>query len=324
MSCEVLLDQPAEHLDALARLHEADRARAVAHEPREQLGGLAERRAARPERRRRSAAGSTSRCAAAASGEPSRSIRRDVLQAGQALGELDRVGDRRGGQQEARLGAVGGRDPPQPAQDVGRRASRTRRGRRAPRRSRRPRGSRTAPPRRRGWGGCRRAACRGWSARRSRCGGSGRAPRAACRRRRSPGARAWSGRTPPAHAPGPARAPWSGTGTARARAAVAAEHVERRQVEAQRLARGGARSSRSSGPPRPRLQRLAPGGSTGARRRMPRERREHVRVQLRGRLDEPRPPGALARLAHEPPVLAAGVQQRAPRLGSAVGAKDLR
>ena len=55
----------------------------------------------------------------AARGAPSRSTRRDVLEAGQALGQLDRVGDRRRGEQEARLGAVGRGDPPQPPQHVG-------------------------------------------------------------------------------------------------------------------------------------------------------------------------------------------------------------
>ena len=40
-------------------------------------------------------------------------------QAGQRLGQLDGIGDRGGGQQEARLGAVDGRRPPQPPQHVG-------------------------------------------------------------------------------------------------------------------------------------------------------------------------------------------------------------
>ena len=39
--------------------------------------------------------------------------------ADQPLGQLERVGDRRRGEQEARLGAVGPRDPAQPAQHVG-------------------------------------------------------------------------------------------------------------------------------------------------------------------------------------------------------------
>ena len=60
------LTSAAQHLDALARLHEADRARALADELGQQLGGLAERRAARAQLARRSAAGSTRRSAAAA------------------------------------------------------------------------------------------------------------------------------------------------------------------------------------------------------------------------------------------------------------------
>ena len=44
---------------------------------------------------------------------------RDLVQPRQPLGELDGVGDRRAREQEARLGAVGVGDPPQPAQHVG-------------------------------------------------------------------------------------------------------------------------------------------------------------------------------------------------------------
>ena len=105
-------------LDALARLHEADQARAVAHEPREQLGRLGERGAALAE---------------ILVGErrvPDRDLpswrrravdvdQAEVLQPRQALGQLDRVGDRGGGEQEARGRAVGGGDPAQAAQDVG-------------------------------------------------------------------------------------------------------------------------------------------------------------------------------------------------------------
>ena len=53
-----------------------------------------------------------------AAGEPSRSISAISLQAGQPLRELQRVGDRRAREQEARLGPIGGRDPPQPPQHV--------------------------------------------------------------------------------------------------------------------------------------------------------------------------------------------------------------
>ena len=74
VACEVLLDQAAQQLDALARLHEADRrarprARAApaARRPRRAPSGAC--RAPR-----RSAAGSTSRSAARGAGEPSSSI----------------------------------------------------------------------------------------------------------------------------------------------------------------------------------------------------------------------------------------------------------
>ena len=43
----------------------------------------------------------------------------DVVEAGQPLGEVERVGDRRRGEQEARLGAVGGGDPSEAADHVG-------------------------------------------------------------------------------------------------------------------------------------------------------------------------------------------------------------
>jgi hypothetical protein len=44
---------------------------------------------------------------------------RDLVEAGEPLGQLHRVGDRRAGQEDPRLGPVGGGDPPQAAQDVG-------------------------------------------------------------------------------------------------------------------------------------------------------------------------------------------------------------
>jgi hypothetical protein len=53
----------------------------------------------------------------------------------------------------------------------------------------------------------------------------------------------------------------------------------------------------------------------------PIERREHVRVQLRGQIDQLRPAGAFARLAHEPLVRAALVQERGPRLDLAFFAR---
>ena len=99
---------------------------------------------------------------AAPTGEPSSSISVHVLEAGQALGELDRVGDRRRGEQEARLGAVRGGDPAQPPQHV--RDVRAEHAavdvRLVDDDDREVREQ--APPRRRGGAGSRRAACRGW------------------------------------------------------------------------------------------------------------------------------------------------------------------
>ena len=76
LSREVVAHQPAQHLDALARLHEADHARALADQAGQQLGRLAERRAALAGCLDRSAAGSRSRsCAAARASRRGRSAR---------------------------------------------------------------------------------------------------------------------------------------------------------------------------------------------------------------------------------------------------------
>ena len=66
--------------------------------------------------------------------------------------ELAGVRDRRRGEQELRLGAVDAREPAQPPEDVRRRASRTRRGRRAPRRRRRSARFESTSPQRSWWG----------------------------------------------------------------------------------------------------------------------------------------------------------------------------
>ena len=217
---EVVADEPAQQLDALARLHEADRARALAHEPGEQLGRLAERRAPRAERlvgQRRV----PHRDLPLGRGRAVASISANVLEAGQALGQLDRVGDRRRGQQEARLGAVRGGDPRAAGAARWPRASRTRRGRRAPRRPRRPQvGEQVGPGGVVGQDADVQHVGVGEHDVGAACG-SPRAPRAACRRRRSPGAPASRGRRRPARAPGPARAPWSGRGRAPAPSAAA-------------------------------------------------------------------------------------------------------
>ena len=84
----------------------------------EQLGRLGEHRAAASSSSGRSPAGSRSRSAARpAARRRSRPARNGV--ADQPLGELDRVGDRRRGEDEPGLGAVEARDPAQAAQDVG-------------------------------------------------------------------------------------------------------------------------------------------------------------------------------------------------------------
>ena len=142
---------------------------------------------------------------------------RDVVEAGQPLGELDRVGDRRAREQEARLGPVRGGDPPQPPQDVARRASRRRRGRRAPRRRRRRRGWRRSRP------------TRAWLGRIPTCSMSGFVRTRFARRRiavRSSRARVAvvdrrahllaEPERVRSRAPGPGPAPSSGRGTARA------------------------------------------------------------------------------------------------------------
>ena len=182
---------------------------------------LAERERALPARRRARPAGATRRRARSRAA-PSSSSRSGGFQSAivrsargapsssttvastprSDCGELAGVGDRRRGEQEARLGAVDAREPPEPPEHVRRRASRTRRGRRAPRRSRRRRGSRARRPSGRGAAARRGGACPGWSGSGSTTCGSASAARSACRRRRSrrapsargarASARAWS------------------------------------------------------------------------------------------------------------------------------------
>jgi len=49
-----------------------------------------------------------------------------------------------------------------------------------------------------------------------------------------------------------------------------------------------------------------------------------MRMELAWRLDQPRPAGTFARLAHEPAIVTRRVQQRAPRLGMAIFGHGLR
>ena len=289
---------------------------------REQLGRLAERRAPRAERlvgqRRvphRDAPRGRRRAVVV--------DQRDVLEAGQALGQLDRVGDRRRGRagsaarcrRRRRCGAGGAAR--------WRRASRTRRGRRAPRRPRRRRGSRT---------GRAQAA---WLGRMPTCSMSGLVSTtlALLADLRARLARRVAVVDRRAHALAQAEAGQRArlvlgerlgrVQVQRARARVAAEHVERRQVEAHRLARGGAgRDDRRAA--RRRRRRPRPGGSRAARRRARRARRARRGAARRAASTSLASPGPFARLAHEPPVGAPGVEQRAPRLGLAVFGHGLR
>ena len=132
-------------------------------------------------------------------------------QPGEPLGELARVGDRRRGQDEARLGTVDARNPAQPAAAHWRHASRRPRGRCGPRRQPPSRGWRGSPPNACDAAGPRRSACPGWSGPGWRGGESKADPPAACHRRRSPRA-AREGAARRACEPGPARAPWSDRG----------------------------------------------------------------------------------------------------------------
>ena len=148
-----------EQLDAAPRLHEADRPHAVLDQPREHGGGLAQRRDARAgllvEERRvphRHLALGARRAVAVDEAE---------LDARELLGELERVGDRGAREDEARLGAVGAREAPQPSAGRSPRASRTRRGTRAPRRRRSTRGSPARRPTGGGGASRRRSACPG-------------------------------------------------------------------------------------------------------------------------------------------------------------------
>ena len=108
----------------------------------------------------------------------------------------------------------------------------------------------------------------------------------------------------------------------RPRAQIAAEHVERRQVEAHRLARRGA--GRHDDRPFPglvdRLQLMRVQALDAHRL----QRRPHVGVQLRRGGQRPRPARAFARLGDQPSVLAGRVEQRAPRLDLALDGHGLR
>ena len=108
------------------------------------------------------------------------------VEAQERVRQLARVGDRRRGEEELRVGPVDLRRPAQAPEDVPDVRAEDARGRRAPRRRRRSGGSRARPPSGRDAGGRRRGACPGWSGSRSPTCGSASGARARCRRRRWP------------------------------------------------------------------------------------------------------------------------------------------
>ena len=56
---------------------------------------------------------------------------------------------------------------------------------------------------------------------------------------------------------------------------------------------------------------------------LPRKGAEDVGMQRRGQVDERRAAGPFVGFAHQPPILASGVQQRTPRLDLTVQGQDL-
>ena len=118
MSSSASVGELGHQLDRLARLHEDDRARALRRRARP--AG----RPPPPARERRVASFSSViggfhiAIVRWLPGEPSSSTTVKSSKPGQPLGELGRVGDRRAGQHEPRRGAVGVGDAPQPPQHV--------------------------------------------------------------------------------------------------------------------------------------------------------------------------------------------------------------
>ena len=297
-SCAKLRHQ----LDGLARLHEHDRARALAHELGEQVGRLGQRRAPRGEllvddRRvphRDRALGARERRRGRPRVMSSSPVSRSASSPGLAIV--------RRREQEARRRAVGVADPPQPPQHVGDvRAEHAAVDVRLVDHDHREVGEEVAPrvvvgqdpevqhvgvgeddvrppPDRRPLLARRVAVVD----RRARA----RSTPSAC------SARAWS---------------WASAFvgyrySARARG-VAAQHVERRQVEAQRLAGRGAGGDDRRPRPR-RVQRLGLVAPTASRSRAPRSASATVGCSSSGIAASSRRPGVLRRLHDEPLVLA--------------------
>ena len=112
------LREARHQLDRLARLHEDDRARALRHQVGQQVGRLREHRAARggllvDDRRVPHGDRALGLGRAVAVDD------RDVVEPGQPLGQLARVGDGGRGEQDPRRRAVGVGHPPQAPQHVG-------------------------------------------------------------------------------------------------------------------------------------------------------------------------------------------------------------
>ena len=233
---EALGGEPVDQLGRLAALREADRPLSAPTSSASSLDASASALARRPSSSS-SSSGFQSAIVRSARGAPSPSIT-CRLDPGERLDELAGVRDRGRGEQELRLGAVDAGEPPQPAQDVRRRASRRPRGRRAPRRRRRSAGSRARRPSGRGAAARRCGACPGWSGSGSPTCGSASAARRACRRRRSPPGR--SGRRTRSAAQLILRERLRRIEVERAQLRLARERVEHGEVEGERLAGGGA------------------------------------------------------------------------------------
>ena len=115
---EVLLDVAGDQLHGAAGLDEADRPRALLDELGDHVGGLGQDGAPRAQRLVEERGVPDRDAAGALRATPSSIHEREVVEAGEALGQLDGIGDRRRGEQEARLRPVGRGDPAQAAQHV--------------------------------------------------------------------------------------------------------------------------------------------------------------------------------------------------------------
>jgi hypothetical protein len=311
-----LVGEPVRHdlrheLDRLARLDEADAARAAGDEVEQHVSRLAQRAAALLQRlvddRRvphRDMAPGVRRAVAV--------HERDVLEAGQALGKLDRVGDRGARQQDPRRRPVRGGDPAQPAQHVGHvRAEHAAVDVRLVdhddsqvREEVRPRLMVGQDPDVEhvgvGQHEVRAPADRG----------------ALLPRRVAVVDRRAHGLAEPERVDRTRlvlRERLRGVEVERARLGVAAQDVQRRQVEAQRLARRRPRRDDRRALPRS-LQRLRLMGVQLFDARRP-QALQQLGVQVVGQRRQLGRPGPLERLPDEPPVFASRLDQRGPRLG---------